>query len=238
MNGEMGEPPNFNRIARPYRWMEWFSFGPCLALTRETFLTRTAHARRALVIGDGDGRFTARLLRTNLAVEVDAVDSSSAMLQELRRRAGPHVGRVRVHLADARTWQAPAPILIRSGDQPYDLIATHFFLDCLTEPEIRSLAARISNAAAPSALWLVSEFAIAAGWFGRLIARPLVCLLYLCFGLLTGLAARSLPDYASALRGAGFTQVERKSRLGGLLVGEIWCNRAPSPTLSSVGGAS
>ena len=143
----MNQPPNFNPLARPYCWIEWFSFGPWLSLTRRTFLAKATHARRALVLGDGDGRFTAHLLRTNPTIEVDAVDSSSAMLQELRRRAGPHVGRVRVHLADARTWQAPVPVLFHSCDQPYDLIATHFFLDCLTEPEVRRVAAGISRAA-------------------------------------------------------------------------------------------
>jgi len=84
-------------------------------------------------------------------------------------------------------------------------------------------------------MWLISEFAIPAGWYGALIARPLVSLLYGCFGLLTGLAVRTLPDHASALRDAGFTPVERHSRLGGLLVAECWSDRTRSTT-SSPGG--
>jgi hypothetical protein len=40
--------------------------------------------------------------------------------------------------------------------------------------------------------------------------------------LLTGLAVHSLPDHGSALRDAGFTLLERKTRLAGLLIAELW----------------
>jgi hypothetical protein len=220
----MNQPPDFNRLARSYRWMEFFSFGPWLALTRRTFLDKLTHSRRALVIGDGDGRFTARLLRENPAVRIDAVDASAAMLDTLLHRAGPHANRVRVHLADARTWNPPTSILA----QTYDLIATHFFLDCLIQPEVQSLASRLRNAAAPSALWIVSEFSIPPGWFGRFIARPLVSTLYLAFGWLTGLAVRTIPDHPTALHTAGFILQHRRSRLAGLLIGEMWSVGPPN----------
>jgi SAM-dependent methyltransferase len=214
----MNQPPNFNRLARLYRWMEWFTFGPWLALTRHTFLDKVTNSGRALVVGDGDGRFTARLLRENPTIYIDAVDASAAMLDTLLHRAGTDANRVRVHLADVRTWQPPAPIL----GQPYDLIATHFFLDCLTQTEVQALAARLRNAASPSALWVISEFAVPPGWFGYWIARPLVSTLYFCFRCFTGLTVRTLPDHASALHQAGFALQEARFRLGGLLIGEVW----------------
>ena len=214
----MRQPPDFNRLARLYRWMEFSSFGPWLWLTRRTFLGNLAHCRRALVLGDGDGRFTRRLLRANPAIRIDAVDGSAAMLQALVRQAGPDADRVRVHLADIRGWHPPAPIVA----PPYDLIVTHFFFDCLTTQEILSLAARLRSAVSPGALWIVSEFAVPPGWFGRFVARPLVTSLYFTFGLLTGLEVRTLPDHASALGRAGFALVERRSRLGGLLIAEQW----------------
>jgi hypothetical protein len=219
----MKRPPDFNRLARLYRWMEFFSFGPWLGLTRRTFLGDLAHRRRALVLGDGDGRFTGRLLRVNPAVRVDAVDSSAAMLQALLRRAGPHADRVRVHLSDARDWKPPAAI----AAPPYDLIVTHFFLDCLTTREIESLAARLRSAVSPGTLWIVSEFAVPPGWFGRFIALPLVKTLYFSFGLLTGLQIRALPDHSAALRQTGYSLLDRRNRLGGLLIAEKWSVSRP-----------
>lgn len=221
----MNQPPNFDRLARLYLWMEWCSFGPWLTRTRTAFLPDLARAHRALVIGDGDGRFTARLLRENLAIQIDAVDGSAAMLRELLRRAGPHADRVKTYLADARAWQPLAPILA----EPYDLVATHFFLDCLTQHEVRTLATRIASACTPTALWVVSEFAVPETRFGALLARPLVSFLYRCFRWLTGLSVRTLPDHCAALQSAGFMLREQRPRLGGLLVSELWMVRPFGP---------
>ena len=67
---------NFDRIARPYRWLEYLSLGRALERCRFHFLPRLRDCRRALVLGDGDGRFTAKLLDANPSVQVDAVDIS------------------------------------------------------------------------------------------------------------------------------------------------------------------
>lgn len=221
----MNPPPNFNRLAGIYRWMEFASFGPWLGWCRCAFLGELGGCRRALVLGDGDGRFTARLLRAIPNLQIDAVDASPAMLQALVRRAGPHAARVRTHCSDARLWQPALPPC--EALQPYDLVVTHFILDCLTTQEVQSLAARMRGAVSPSALWLVSEFAIPPGWFGWLVARPVVGALYFTFGRLTGLRLRSLPDHPTALRAAGFTLKQRRTSLGGLLASELWSANPP-----------
>jgi len=216
----MSRPPNFNGLAGLYRWMEFFSFGPWLALTRRTFLGELTDCKRALVLGDGDGRFSASLLDANPAIRLEAVDGSGAMLEALVRRAGRNAARVRTEQIDIREWQAPARA--QEFGPPYDLIVTHFFLDCLIESEVRALAGKVREASSAQAVWVISEFRVPQGWFGRWIARPLVASLYLLFGLLTGLQVRRLPDYAAALREAGFTRTKQGTRLGGLLVSQLW----------------
>lgn len=214
-NASNSRAPNFDRLARVYRWMEWASFGPFLWWCRCTFLTEMGACRRALVLGDGDGRFTARLLETNQAVQVDAVDASAAMLRALVGGAGRHAARVRMVCGDVRELQ-PAP------SASYDLVVTHFFLDCLSSEEVRVLAERVRGAVTPRAKWVVSEFAVPEGLFGGWVARPVVGGLYWAFGWLTGLGQRRLPEYGAELRAAGFGLVERRKRLGGLLVSEVW----------------
>jgi SAM-dependent methyltransferase len=216
--------PNFDRLAGIYGLMERASFGPWLGRCRCAFLDDLAACRRALVLGDGDGRFTARLLEANAVVQIDAIDASPAMLRALLRRAGPHAGRVHAEVADARLWQ-PETAQSEAGrgqNPPYDLVVTHFFLDCLTTAEAHSLAAALRPALAPSARWVVSEFAVPEGWFGLLVARPVVWGLYCAFGWLTGLKVRRLPDHAGALGACGFTLEMRRSWLWGLLISEVW----------------
>lgn len=207
--------PNFDRLAGIYRWMEWLSFGPCLARCRGAFLDRMTARRCALVIGDGDGRFSSRLVRANPDIEVDVVDASAAMLRALVRRAGGAGARIRTQVADARRWK-PA------SNRRYDLVVTHFFLDCLTTDEVRGLAAAVRSGLRPGTLWVVSEFAVPDRGFGRLAAGPLVWALYRAFGVLTGLRVRRLPDYRAAFEEAGLRLIGRREFLCGLLVSELW----------------
>ena len=207
-------PPDFDRLALVYQWMEWLTFGPFLWRCRCAFLHRLGDGRRALVLGDGDGRFTARLLADNPSVLVDAVDASSAMLSELARRAGPHRSRVQIQVADVRAWDLPAAA--------YDLVVTHFFLDCLATDEIESLGRRLRPQLRPDAAWVVSEFNLPANRFGRFIARLLIAVLYRAFGVLTGLTVRTLPDHHKALAQSGFILKHQQKWLCGLLVSEWW----------------
>ena len=213
---------DFDHLAALYRWMEYFSFGPMLQRCRCAHLDRTAGARNALVLGDGDGRFTRSLLTRNPSVRIHAIDGSPAMLRALLRRAGRDAGRVTAEQADLREWTSRRDRQ-QPGEHPgYDLIVSHFFLDCLTTEEVRALAATVRAATAPGSMWLISEFRIPPKGFRKLIAVPLVAILYCCFAMLTGLEVRSLPDHAAALQSAGFTRATQRKLLFGLLVSEEW----------------
>jgi SAM-dependent methyltransferase len=207
--------PDFDRLASAYRWMEWFSFGPLLQRCRCAFLNELKTVRRALVLGDGDGRFTAVLLGSNPEVRIDAVDASPVMLRALVRRAGVNAGRVRTIAADIRSWQP------ENGDV-YDLVVSHFFLDCLTAAEIEGVAGSVRGSLTEGARWVVSDFAVPEGWAGRLTGRVVIGFLYRAFGVLTGLRIRRLPDHAAAMRSAGFVLEQRREMLFGLLFSEVW----------------
>lgn len=214
--------PDFDPLARVYRWMEWCTFGPWLGWCRSHFLGELGHCRRALVLGDGDGRFTARLLAANSSVAVTAVDASPAMLHLLARRAAAHAARLYTTRADARSWRPVVPASSTHFGPPYDLVVSHFFLDCLTTGEVHALAAAVRRSTASRAVWAVSEFALPPGRLSGFLGRLLIGFLYWAFGRLTGLRVTRLPNHARALERAGFSLYKRRSRLGGLLASELW----------------
>jgi ubiquinone/menaquinone biosynthesis C-methylase UbiE len=210
--------PNFDPIARPYRWLEYLTSGPFLERCRFYYLGRLSHNRRAVILGDGDGRFTAKLLVTNTQITVEAVDISAKMLQLLSQRAA----QLRPSAANRlRTRQTDAQTLNLEG-QAYDLVVTHFFLDCLTEEDLTSLLHRLTPHIAPGAAWLISEFAIPSSGPMKPLSQLIVASLYRAFRLLTGLRVRQLPNYTPLLQQAGLTLIERKLHLGGLLASELW----------------
>ena len=218
----MNAPAKFDRLARLYRWMEYFSFGLYLHECRKLRLGEMAHRKRALVYGDGDGRFLAELVRRAPEIQATAVDASSKMLRQVARRL-PQQAQVRLVHADALEY-APA----RSPGTPFDLVVSHFFLDCFNEAEIASLLARVNAAVEKNALWVISDFAIPQRMPGRLMGWWIVGGLYIAFGLLTGLKTRRLPDYAGMLRESGWMLEDRRELLWGVLASERW-RRSLSP---------
>jgi hypothetical protein len=144
------------------------------------------------------------------------VDLSATMLSLLRERTYAAISDASIRL---QTHHVSA--LAFTPVRTYDLIVTHFFLDCLTTAEIASLCVRFASHLAPGTRWLVSDFRIPDGAM-RLPALALVRMLYLTFRLLTGLRTSSLPDHAAALATAGFTLTAQQHSLAGLLTSELW----------------
>lgn len=215
-------PANFDRIARPYRWLEYLAFGPFLERCRFCRIPQLTSARRALILGDGDGRFLARLLTANRALHADIVDLSPAMLRLLQARvAAIHAcDRISIHHANALAFTPTGTC---------DLVVTHFFLDCFSTAEVNSIIQTIRPHLAPNALWLVSEFAIPSG-LAALPAKSIVASLYAAFHLITGLRTRALPNHTAAFAQNGFTLLHRKTFLRGLLISELW---QPLPSTTS-----
>lgn len=206
---------NFDSLARPYRWLEYATFGHALERCRFHFLPRLTHARKALVLGDGDGRFLARLLDINPELRADVIDISPAMLQLLQKKLAPEARcRITIYPADARDFTFPETL--------YDLVVTHFFLDCLSTAEVSILVNRVAPHLAPEALWLLSEFAVPRGWFFARMGKAVIFGLYQAFGWITGLPVRALPEYEAALQRAGMRLVESRGWLKGLLVAQLW----------------
>ena len=220
----MTKPANFNIIARPYRWLEYLTLGPFLTHARLNFLSAVSHSTHAYILGDGDGRFTAVLLLRAPAIHVTAVDTSRTMLQLLRRRSHSNPRLTTLH-ADALTTSAPPQT---------DLVVTHFFLDCLTQPQLETLITATTPHLTAEALWLISDFRIPSGamhWPARIFIR----LLYFAFHIMTGLRVTHLPDHHTPLCAAGFTCINARQRLFGILTSELWQRAALAPpdTLST-----
>ncbi len=104
---------------------------------------------------------------------------------------------------------------------PYDLIVTHFFLDCFTQSELDSLIAHIAPTLSPGALWLISDFRVPTGPM-RLPAKLLIRSLYLAFRILTGLRTTHLPDHVTPLKASGLRRISHQHRLAGILTTELW----------------
>jgi ubiquinone/menaquinone biosynthesis C-methylase UbiE len=209
---------NCDRLAWVYRALEYMAFGKKLEKQRCAFLNEASGANRALLLGDGDGRFLVELARRNQTIRIDCVEASARMIQAARTRllranlADP--ARISFHQADARLGNWP--------DGAYDLVVTHFFLDCFCDSEVDRLVPSIRGACAPGAKWLLAEFEQPAKGWRRWHARCWLFAMYSFFRVMTGLETRRLPEYRTVLSGAGFSLTAEKFRMGQLICSELW----------------
>jgi SAM-dependent methyltransferase len=216
--------PYFDRLAPAYQILERCTFGGLLHGCRTAHLSRLRACRRALVLGDGDGRFLADLVRSNPDLAADSLDISPAMIALARRRLARvpgAVGRVRFVVADARTDSLPAV--------GYDLVVTNFFLDCFGPTELATVVRRAASACAPDAVWVDGDFRLPVAGWERSVARLLLAVMYGFFRLATRLPARALIDPAPLLAAEGFELVEEVPRLRGFLSARLWARGSAAP---------
>ena len=208
---------SFDRLAPHYRWMEWVLAGGKLQRCRTAFLEDTRQARRALMVGEGNGRFLSALLDANSSVQVTCVDGSARMLEAARarlQRARQGEAQVEFVHADLLSWTPP-----RHG---FDLIVTHFLLDCFGPDQLAAIVPRLGAVTAPDARWLVSDFCEPERGPARWRARWILASMYWFFRHVAQLPARRLTPPDPFLQSEGFALQSRRTSEWGLLRSDLW----------------
>ncbi len=216
---------SFDRIAPHYRWMEAVLAGGKMQRCRVAWLDAVRDCRRVLVLGEGPGRFLECAVREMRGAEFVCVDASSAMLERARAAMLRTGECARVHFIHAALpeWEPERA--------DFDLIVTHFFLDCFSEPTLSRVVARLAAAASlkADARWLLSDFQIPARGAARFRARIVLALAYTFFRLTTRLPAKRLVAPDDALRENGFRLEHRRETDWGLLHSDVWRRTGSRP---------
>lgn len=203
---------SFDRVAPFYRALERLVFGDQLQQARLAFLEEIERPRRVLIVGEGDGRFLAEFVRRHPQARVDCVDASARMIDFARSRSGG---------SEINFVHADFSTLSLEPDH-YDLIVTHFFLDCFAGAALREVVQRLAAGATADAVWLLADFRVPEGGWQRSHARFWIRAMYLFFGLVSGLEARRLDDPAPFLRENGFACKRERTSCFGMIQSSVW----------------
>jgi ubiquinone/menaquinone biosynthesis C-methylase UbiE len=207
---------SFDRVARIYRWLETFVFGNQLQQARLAFPGEIDSPGRVLVVGEGDGRFLAEFVRLHPHSTVDCIEASGAMLRLAQARAEfPGVNFIH--------QDANESVLERES---YDLIVTHFVLDCFNERTLSRLIEKLCHAAAPSSRWLIADFCEPPTGWRRWWARFLIAIMYQFFRCVAGIEATRLVDFAPFLRLGGFTLRKQVFSPNEMIRSQLWARCA------------
>jgi ubiquinone/menaquinone biosynthesis C-methylase UbiE len=208
---------SFDLVAPYYRWLEQIAFGNALQRARTCWVDTIVRPKRTLLVGEGDGRFLCELMRAFPTIDVDCIDASEAMLKlaraRLHRTHPESFSRVNFIRQDIRKW---------SPQQSYDLLVTHFFLDCFPGEELQAIIAKLARVAEPGAVWLIADFTIPRKRFARAHANVWLRMMYTFFRATAGIAANELVDPAPCLAGRGFIQTAGKLSRARMLKSDVY----------------
>lgn len=209
---------NFDRVAPFYAKLERLTVGGLQQRARVHLLSEASTARRALLVGEGDGRFLSAALTACPQAHFTVLDASARMLDLARRAAAANNDRVEFIHATLPDWQPAAA-------DAYDLLVTNFFFDCFTPAELAPVVAALSRAAASECTWLVAEFAPARNWR----TRTLLALAYAFFRQTAGVRARAVPEHSGLMKTHGFRLLREESMSRGLITTQLWRRGAAAP---------
>jgi len=208
---------SFDPLAPYYFWMERVLAGGKLQRCRLAWADEVKSAGHALLVGEGHGRFLGECVRRFPSAQITYVDASAGMLEQARRQwigAGGEAGRVRFIHARLPEWQPEAGA--------YDLIVTHFFLDCFPPAELTQVLAVLARAARPGARWLLADFRVPERGWARWRARLILASAYAFFRVATKLPAGKITAPDDCLRQNGFELLGRRLSEWGLLHSDLW----------------
>jgi ubiquinone/menaquinone biosynthesis C-methylase UbiE len=215
---------SFDPLAPWYQTLERIAFGNDLQRCRVACLGEIATPQRVLIVGEGDGRFLCELLRLHPGIEVDCLDESRRMLQlareRIERELPEYTGCVRFLHQDIRSWDAP--------EQHYDLLVTHFVLDCFPEAALPGLIKKLAGAVTDDASWLLADFCLPPNGMARLRVRAWLATMYLFFRITARIRATELVDPTPFMQGEGFAVARQHLFRQGMLKSEIWRRSATS----------
>jgi SAM-dependent methyltransferase len=217
MAGCSNPDPGFDWLAPHYRWMEWVLAGPKLQRCRTAFLDSFPRPRRVLLLGEGNGRFLAELLGAHPGTRFTCVDASGSMLARARARLRARnldVTNGEFVQANALEWTPPA--------DDFDLLVSHFFLDCFRPVELERLIPRLAAATAPGGRWLIADFRQPPSGPAKWRARAILESMYLFFRVAARLSATRLTPPDELLERGGFALRERRLFEWGLLHSDLW----------------
>jgi len=208
---------SFDRLAPHYRWMEFVLAGEKLQRCRTAFLDRVSAPETILIWGEGNGRFLVECRRKWKDARIVCADASERMLalaNERIEQCGLDTSGIEFLKADVLGW--------RPTRKQFDLVVTHFFLDCFRAEQLQQIVDRLSFAARPNAAWLLADFQTPPDGLQRWRAKLILQSMYLFFGLAAQLPARRLTPPDCYLTSHDFLLRERRVSEWGLLHSDLW----------------
>lgn len=210
----------YDFVAPFYPLLERLAFGGGLTEARSASVRPVASAERALLIGEGNGRFLAHCLKEKIGGSITVVDASKKMLSLVRSRIHGIKLETKLELihADFCEW--------RPSEPDFDVVVTHFFLDLFRPESQRRIIEKITALSTAKTIWMnVDSRPVIQSRFHRVIDW----LQYRFDQLLSGIEADRHYDCAATIKECGWEVQEEQPSCGGTIFSQLLSAPLESP---------
>ncbi|MCH6255820.1 class I SAM-dependent methyltransferase [Puniceicoccaceae bacterium K14] len=182
---------SFDTIAPSYSFFEKFVFGNALQKARSFGLKSiNREITRALLVGDGNGRFAVKLMKAFPNCQVVSVDSSPRMLElsiiRINKEPAVNPANFTSITQDIRGIEFP--------ENDFDFIGLHFILDCFSTKDCNALLRSANGWLNPLGFLSYADFEIPPKQPMRFISRSFIAFLYAAFKVTSNTQTRNLPE--------------------------------------------
>ena len=201
----------FDIVAGIYDRLARLLYGKSIVVSQLHFLNEIPGNSRVLILGGGTGWILEELLVRKPRCKVWYVDASKKMIALAQKRVS---AQREVHFIHGSEKSLPKEIL-------FDAVVTNFYLDLFTEASLAEVITSVKDNLHRQALWLVTDFVDGGKWW----QRSLLKMMYLFFGTVSGIEARSLPAWDKALVNAGLAEIRSAFCYRGFIKSVIYARR-------------
>lgn len=208
---------SFDLIAPYYHWLEIIFAQKKMQRARLALLSDIPRPVHILLVGEGPGLFLEKCHESFPEAMITYVDASNAMLKKTERKLLKKyfsIKNIELLHENIFHWQPEK--------EKYDLLVTHFFLDCFTAPELEQIIKKMTLAATPDANWLIADFHMPSPWLLKKSSQLLVKFLLFFFKVTADVSTEKFIDHTLILKKTGFLLYRRKYFCRGLLKSDWW----------------
>jgi ubiquinone/menaquinone biosynthesis C-methylase UbiE len=180
-------------------------------------LSHLDNQKTALILGGGTGYFLHKMLEQNKTIQITYVDVSAKMIAHSKKRIEKNCP----NTLNRVTFICKA---IEDLDwQTYDVIVCNYILDLFDDAGVQPLAKKFHQHLNPQGLLYVTDFQIPETnallkWFTKTGLK----ILSTFFRYTTELRTKQLPEIDKLLKEQGFSVLDSKSYLSGILMCRIY----------------
>lgn len=171
------------------------------------FLSRLQKSDNVLVVGGGTGRFLVDLLKVGESLKVTYVDISPGMILKAKKKVNKLGKSEHVEFICGGLESIP--------NGKYDLICTHYFLDCFEEGELFGVIQQFKSLLSKDGLWHFTDFYLDDS--SSMFRKSFVSFLYFFFRSFCGLKVKKLANFKELFSKNGLQLKEEGYFYRGLL---------------------